>query len=49
MNLAMMPAAQRHPELIAGLTAERAALSKAQMVGIRGRRRKSGKLAWQHI
>ena len=34
MHLAMMPSAQRHGELVAGLAAERAMLREAKMMGI---------------
>ena len=36
MELAMMPAAEGHRELIAGLSAKRPALDKAQVVGVTG-------------
>ena|ERR1700733_1413574 len=36
VNLAMVPATQRHGELIADLAAQRTALRKAQVVGVAG-------------
>jgi hypothetical protein len=46
MRLAMMASAQRHGELIADLSAERAMLREAQMVRLRAGARKSDTAVW---